>query len=175
MPTVYQGMYNALTRDVERELIPCLRQHKMAFYAYSPLAGGMLTGRYRYSEKKEAEAAATSNPSEGSRFFGNSWAASYQDRFWRENFFQSIDAIAESVKKVYGDEVSLAEASTRWLLHHSKMDGNYGDAVLIGASKMSHLESNLKYCAQGPLDSSLMPAFEEAWVQAKDGCPSYFR
>jgi aflatoxin B1 aldehyde reductase len=50
LPTVYQGMYNALTRDVERELFPCLRRLGMSFYAYNPLAGGLLTGRYSYDD-----------------------------------------------------------------------------------------------------------------------------
>jgi len=40
------GMYNAITRDVERELMPCLRKLGMRFYAYNPLAGGMLAGVY---------------------------------------------------------------------------------------------------------------------------------
>uniref|UniRef100_A0A8B9EYE8 Aldo-keto reductase family 7 like (gene/pseudogene) n=1 Tax=Anser cygnoides TaxID=8845 RepID=A0A8B9EYE8_ANSCY len=42
MPTVYQGMYNATTRQVETELFPCLRHYGLRFYAYNPLAG---TGR----------------------------------------------------------------------------------------------------------------------------------
>jgi len=32
-------MYNGITRDVERELIPCLRHYGVRFYAYNPLAG----------------------------------------------------------------------------------------------------------------------------------------
>ena len=39
-------MYSAITRQVEQELIPCLRYHNIAFYAYSPLGGGILTGAY---------------------------------------------------------------------------------------------------------------------------------
>ena len=35
-PSVYQGMYNALTRDVQRELFPCLRNYDISFYAYNP-------------------------------------------------------------------------------------------------------------------------------------------
>lgn len=49
-PTVYQGMYNALTRVVEDELMKCLSYLNIAFYAYNPLAGGILTGRYVYDE-----------------------------------------------------------------------------------------------------------------------------
>lgn len=33
-PTVYQGLYNALARDSEKELIPLLRKHGCAFYAF---------------------------------------------------------------------------------------------------------------------------------------------
>ena len=40
-PTVYQGMYNALTRGVEPELLPLLRSLGMSFYAFNPLAGGV--------------------------------------------------------------------------------------------------------------------------------------
>ncbi|VTJ50722.1 Hypothetical predicted protein [Marmota monax] len=39
LPTVYQGMYNATTRQVETELFPCLRQFGLRFYAFNPLAG----------------------------------------------------------------------------------------------------------------------------------------
>ena len=37
VPTVYQGMYNAITREVERELFPCLKALNMRFNAYNPL------------------------------------------------------------------------------------------------------------------------------------------
>lgn len=34
---MYQGMYNAVTREVERELLPALEKLGMSFYAYNPL------------------------------------------------------------------------------------------------------------------------------------------
>ncbi|KIJ07566.1 hypothetical protein PAXINDRAFT_182446, partial [Paxillus involutus ATCC 200175] len=37
-PTVYQGLYNVTGRNVEAELLPCLRHFGIRFYAYSPLA-----------------------------------------------------------------------------------------------------------------------------------------
>eukprot|EP01057_Protomagalhaensia_wolfi_P005369 Protomagalhaensia_wolfi_Nauph_80__5368@NODE_584_length_2249_cov_111_772851_g420_i1_p2_GENE_NODE_584_length_2249_cov_111_772851_g420_i1NODE_584_length_2249_cov_111_772851_g420_i1_p2_ORF_typecomplete_len247_score30_67Aldo_ket_red/PF00248_21/1_2e46_NODE_584_length_2249_cov_111_772851_g420_i111101850 len=52
MPSVYQGMYNVLHRDVEAELIPCLRHYGMSLYVYNPLAGGFLTGRYSQDQKE---------------------------------------------------------------------------------------------------------------------------
>ena len=41
-------MYSAITRQVEFELLPCLKYHGLRFYAYSPLGGGILTGKYKF-------------------------------------------------------------------------------------------------------------------------------
>ncbi|KAG5274732.1 hypothetical protein AALO_G00139530 [Alosa alosa] len=57
LPTVYQGMYNSTTRQVETELLPCLRNFGMRFYAYNPLAGGLLTGKYHYEDKDTSQPA----------------------------------------------------------------------------------------------------------------------
>jgi len=43
LPTVYQGNYNAVSRSIESTLFPTLRELSIAFYAYSPIAGGFLT------------------------------------------------------------------------------------------------------------------------------------
>jgi len=46
LPTVYQGMYNVITRDMEREIVPVAREFGLRLYMYNPLAGGLLSGRY---------------------------------------------------------------------------------------------------------------------------------
>ncbi|XP_070314910.1 aflatoxin B1 aldehyde reductase member 2-like isoform X1 [Odocoileus virginianus] len=71
-PFRLQGMYNATTWQVETELLPCLRRFGLRFYAYNPLAGGLLTGRYKHEDKDGKQP-------EG-RFFGNSWAEVYRNR-----------------------------------------------------------------------------------------------
>ncbi|RQM07799.1 hypothetical protein DH86_00000671, partial [Scytalidium sp. 3C] len=43
LPTVYQSNYSAVARRQEAEIFPILDKYKIAFYAYSPLAGGFLT------------------------------------------------------------------------------------------------------------------------------------
>ena len=54
--SVYQGMYNAITRQVEGELFPCLRRYNIPFYSYNPLAGGLLTGKYEWKDpEREAK------------------------------------------------------------------------------------------------------------------------
>ena len=46
-PTVYEGLYNAISRAMEAELLSELRRHGIRFNAYNPLAGGAFVGRLR--------------------------------------------------------------------------------------------------------------------------------
>ncbi|KAM8756515.1 aflatoxin B1 aldehyde reductase member 3 isoform 1-T1 [Acanthopagrus schlegelii] len=167
-PTVYQGMYNATTRQVETELLPCLRYYGMRFYAYNPLAGGLLTGKYHYEDKDGSQP-------EG-RFFGNSWAAAYRNRYWKESQFQAIGLVIKSLETAYGSEKpTMTSAAMRWMYHHSQLKGELGDGVIIGMSNMEQLQQNLAAAEEGPLDERVVAAFNEAWNLVAHKCPNYFR
>jgi len=152
-PIVYQGMYNVLTRDVERECIPASHHFDMAFIAYNPLAGGMLTGKH--DDLKHV-------PDSG-RFSG----AYYRSRFWKPEYFDAISKIAAATKRA---RVPLSHAALRWLLHHSK-----GDGLLLGASKVEHLKENLIACRKGTLPSTVVAALDAAWAITRPVCERYFR
>lgn len=167
LPTVYQGMYNAFTRDVERELFHCLRALGISFYAYNPLAGGLLTDRYHYEDL-------ASKPQ--GRFFNSSaWDKIYRDRFWKEENFKALELVRAAVQAAYGGTVTTSEAALRWMMHHSRMDGAKGDALILGASKMAHLQANMAACAQGPLEPAVVEAFEKGWEITRPVCIQYFR
>ncbi|XP_068598601.1 aflatoxin B1 aldehyde reductase member 4-like [Brachionichthys hirsutus] len=167
-PSVYQGMYNATTRQVETELLPCLRYYGMKFYAYNPLAGGLLTGKYRYEDKEGTQP-------EG-RFFGSNWAATYRDRYWKQSHFQGIDLVLQALEAAYGSQQpTLTSAAMRWVYHHSHLQGELGDAVIIGMSTMEQLQQNLAAAEEGPLDQVVVSAFNEAWNLVVHECPNYFR
>ncbi|KAF9915212.1 hypothetical protein FBU30_002114 [Linnemannia zychae] len=51
VPTVYQGNYNPITRSVVSELLPCLKYYNIGFYAYNPICGGVLSGKYKFDDK----------------------------------------------------------------------------------------------------------------------------
>jgi len=70
-PTVYQGMYNGIARGVEGELMAMCRAHGIRFYAFNPLAGGLLTGKYSLTEA----------PLPG-RFTSKSTGPMYRRRYW---------------------------------------------------------------------------------------------
>jgi aryl-alcohol dehydrogenase-like predicted oxidoreductase len=48
---VIQQRYNLLSREIERELVPCCEAHDIGVIPYSPLANGLLTGKYRQGEE----------------------------------------------------------------------------------------------------------------------------
>ncbi|XP_066462456.1 aflatoxin B1 aldehyde reductase member 3 isoform X1 [Eleutherodactylus coqui] len=168
LPTVYQGMYNATTRQVETELLPCLRQLGIRFYAYNPLAGGLLTGKYKYEDKDTEQ--------KPSRFFGNNWAEAYRNRYWKKHYFQAIDVVQRALEEAYGkDRPSLTAAALRWMYHHSKLQGSRGDAVILGMSSVEQLVQNLDGAEGGPLLPPVVIAFDEAWNLVAHDCPNYFR
>lgn len=158
MPVVYQGMYNAITRDVERELFKCLQHYNIAFYVYNPLAGGMLSGKHQNSD----------SPSDG-RFSGN---IEYQNRYWKSDYFQAVDTFVQACKS---ENIAPANAALRWLCHHSGLDNAKGDAIILGASSMNHFQQNLQALQEGPLSDKIVQALDDGWEISKPDCIKYFR
>lgn len=76
----------------------------------------------------------------------------YIKRYWKKPFFDVLDKLKANLDRIYGEgKVSLVDAAIRWMYHHSQMDGAHGDAVIIGASSVKHLDENLKSTKHGPL------------------------
>ncbi len=158
-PSVYQGMYNALCRNVEPELFPAIRSLGMRFYAFNPLAGGMLTGKHQHFE----------DAPEPGRF---ARLKSYRDRYWKQSYF---DAVGE-IKAVCDSEgIPMAEAAYRWLVNHSCMNASLGDAILLGASRIEQMAQNMNAAQKGILPQSVCDAMDAAWEIARADSPAYFK
>jgi aflatoxin B1 aldehyde reductase len=162
-PTAYQGIYNAIHRAVEPELFPCLRKFGISFYEFNPLAGGFFTGRYTSIDDV---------PEAGSRFDPNkNQGQNYRNRYWKDPYFKALDAIrAISVKY----DLTMSEIALRWISHHSLMKREYGDAVLIGASSLKHIEQNLVDLEKGPLPEDVVNVLDEAWLSVQPFATKYF-
>lgn len=158
-PAVYEGVYNAVSRNAEGELFDTLHRYGMRFTAYNPLAGGMLTGKYLSYEDM---------PTEG-RFAER---ASYKERYWKEDFFKGVNVIREACE---AEDVVMADAALRWLEYHSELKAENGDGIIIGSSRPSQLEKNLTSVEHGPLPESVVKAFDEAWELCKESAPPYAR
>ena len=155
-PTVFEGVYNPLTRKAEVELNACLDHFGIRFYAYNPMAGGLLTGRYGKFEDM------------GGRF---THRPNYQNRYWKKSYFDAVDMIKAAAER-HG--ITSIDATYRWLAYHSMLNGDRGDAILIGASKLNHLLQNMETVKAGPLPKDMIETFEAAWQITKGDSPEYF-
>lgn len=158
-PTVYQGMYNALCRNVEPELFPALRSLDMSFYAFNPLAGGMLTGKHKHFEDAPG-------PGRFARL------ESYRKRYWKQSFFEAVDEIRMACE---AENIPMAEAAYRWLCYHSEMKEAKNDGILIGASRQEQLLQNMASTVKGPLSIKIIEAIDNAWGISKPDSPAYFK
>ena len=64
-------------------------------------------------------------------------------------------------------------AALRWLVHHSKLDSDRDDAIIIGASSIAHLQHNLSAVKQGPLPQ-VVDAINSVGETVRPYWPSYF-
>jgi aflatoxin B1 aldehyde reductase len=158
IPSIYQGRYNAITRDVESELFPAARNFGIRFYAYNPLSGGLLTGRYSQIGNV---------PKEG-RF---ALKSAYLKRFWKKSYFDAVGVVREASEQV---GLSMIQIALRWLMQHSFLKGPNGDGVIIAASNLKQWEYNLNSLS-GELPMKVLEALDQAWEKVRHDCPSYSR
>ncbi|EPE06526.1 aflatoxin b1 aldehyde reductase member 2 [Ophiostoma piceae UAMH 11346] len=168
-PSIYQGMYNVILRSIEAELIPVCRRYGLDVVVYNPIAGGLLSG-------KVTSLAADDIPTEG-RFSNKYMNGASRSRYWRNGTFTAVDMMRETSAK-HG--ISMIEIALRWLVHHSQLDltGTKGngtrDGILIGASSIAHLKSNLDDLAKGPLPQEILDDVDQAWLAAKPDTAPYW-
>ena len=158
-PSVYQGMYNALCRNVEPELFPAIRSLGMRFYAFNPMAGGMLTGKHKDFE-------ASPQPGRFARL------ESYRKRYWKQSYFDAVNEIRTACD---AEGIPMAEAAYRWLCFHSLMDAKKADGILLGASRQEQMTQNMAATEKGTLPQPIVDAMDTAWEMAKTDSPSYFK
>ncbi|WP_321885243.1 aldo/keto reductase [Paraburkholderia bannensis] len=139
-----QPRYNLLFRQIERELLPLANEEGLAVIPYNPLAGGLLTGKYRHDSK----------PGEG-RFSQSVGVAGsmYQDRYWHQREFESVEQL-RSIAEQAGQ--SLTTASVAWVLANPLVT-----SALIGASRPEQLDASIA-AASLELDPELKAKLDEA-------------
>lgn len=164
-PTIYQGMYNAITRSIETELFVACRRYGLDIVIYNPLAGGLFSGKYKTKDDRLGEG----------RFDDSSGpvAARYRERYFRDSFFDSLALIEPVVEK---NGLTMLETALRWCVHHSKLNVKDGgnDGIIIGVSSLAQLEGNLKDVNKGPLPEEVVKVLNEAWLLCKATTPNYW-
>ncbi len=153
-PAVAQQMYGLLTRSIEEEYLAFAMEFGVGLVAYSPLAGGLLSGKH----------ALGSAPTPGTRFALNKM---HLDRYWHPEYFEAVNVLAAVAE---GSGMSLKELSFRWLMTQSVVD-----SVILGASRMEQLVENIKACAGPPLSQEVLKECDAVWAKLRGVAPKYNR
>ncbi|WP_321782483.1 aldo/keto reductase [Paraburkholderia sp. J94] len=149
-----QAYYTIAGRDLEREIVPMLASEGLGLMVWSPLAGGLLSGKYGRDKQGEA----------GSRRTTFDFPPVERERAW-----DCIDAMRPIAEK---KGVSVAQIALAWLLHQRAVT-----TVIIGAKRTDQLDDNVaatkvKLSAEELAildDVSGLPAEYPGWMLARQG------
>jgi aryl-alcohol dehydrogenase-like predicted oxidoreductase len=117
-----QNAFSLLDRSPEREMFPLCVDQRVGFTAFSPLAGGWLTGKYRAGGAYPEASRMTLRPEP------------YR-HLERESVFKGLAALGEEAR---ARGVEMGALAMAWALHHPRVD-----AVIIGPRTGAHLEAAL--------------------------------
>jgi len=91
----------------------------------------------------------------------------YQDLLWKKNIFDEVEIYSNLCDKY---KLTMPDVALRWILHHSALSEERGDAIILGASKLSHIKPNLELTKGGPLPLELVKEIDNIWTRlAKSG------
>lgn len=129
-PVSNQPQYNMLARDIEKEVIPTSRKLGLGQVVFSPLAQGVLTGKYKPDQPFPSDSRAADNRN-NVFMVGRSLMA-------RETLelVQKLEPIAAELK------VTMAQLALAWCLRLPEIS-----SVIIGATKSSQIQDNIQASA----------------------------
>ena len=131
-----QPRYNLLFRQIEREMLPFCAEEGVGVIPYNPIAGGLLSGKH----------SRTAPPPEGGRFTLGSAGGAYQDRYWHDREFDTVEVLRQLAENA---GVSLVTLAVAWVLANKAIT-----APIIGASRPEQLDDSLA-AAEFHLDDEL--------------------
>jgi 1-deoxyxylulose-5-phosphate synthase len=146
-----QPRYNLLFREVEHELFPLAQEEGLAVIPYNPLAGGLLSGRYKY----------TDSPENGrfSKELGG-FGKLYQARYWHEREFESVGQVEKLAEQ---QKTPITTLSVAWVLLNPAVT-----SVILGASRLEQLTDTL-VAADYKLDRAVKAKLDEVSTEYRRG------
>ena len=145
-----QPRYNLLFREIEREMLPLCREEGIGVIPYNPIAGGLLSGKHNRD----------AGPEEGSRFTVGNAGPRYQERYWHNHMFDTVDAM----RPLAADAgMSLAQMALAWVLANPAIT-----SPIVGASRPEQLDDTLK-AVEVRLAAELKGRLDELTVEYRRG------
>jgi aryl-alcohol dehydrogenase-like predicted oxidoreductase len=117
-----QPRYNIIDRDIERELLPLCVEEGIGVIPYSPLAGGVLTGKYRPDRPAPEGSRGQLRPAMVSRYLNAR----------NQTILRELEKISSETK------MSMSQIGLAWLMANPAVT-----SPIIGASKLEQLEENM--------------------------------
>ena len=125
--------YSLVARDAEHELVPAGLDQRAGILVWSPLQGGLLSGKFRRGQAKPAESRLNTLEAPGT--------------VDEERLYKIVDALAEIAGQ---REVSIAQAALNWVMRKPGVD-----TVIIGARNEQQLRDNLAAAAWTLTDAEM--------------------
>lgn len=144
-----QPRYNLLFRENERELFPLCAQDDIAVIPYNPLAAGMLTGKHRPGA-----------PTEGTRFTLGRAQDLYQERYWQDRMFATVEEIRSIAEDVGTPMTTLA---LQWVLANPVIT-----SPIVGASRPEQLAASVA-AVEAPLDPATRATLDDITAIYRQG------
>lgn len=123
----------------------------MAFYAYSPLAGGFLAKTKEILANRLGEGRWDPSTDLG-KLYG-----------WLYNKPDYLDALERWGQIAEQEGISQPELAYRWVAFNSHLQANLGDAVIFGAHKESHYRETVSWLRKGPVSKSAAEDIDRVW------------
>ena len=136
-----QPQYSALWRAPEQEVIPLCQANGISQIVWSPLAQGVLTGKYRPGEAPPAESRATS---------------SAMNRFIKQWLSDDVLTAVQALRPIADEAgITLSQLALAWVLHQPNIT-----SVIVGATRPEQVHENLK-AAEVELSPDTLAAIDE--------------
>ncbi len=149
-----QPQYSMLWRVIEKEVVPLSQREGISQIAYSPIAQGVLTGKYSVGQKPPANSRASDKKSGAEMISG--WL--------REEILTAVDALKPIASNL---EISMSQLALAWALSNPNLS-----AVVMGASRPEQVRENAK--ASGvKLDMATLAAIDIILGQLPERNPAH--
>jgi len=145
-----QPRYNLIFREFERELFPLCLEEGIGVIPYNPIAGGLLSGKHDRSKP----------PEEGTRFTLGTAGSMYQDRYWHDNVFDTVDQLGKLADEA---GIPLPTLAVAWTLANPAIT-----APIVGASRPQQLDATVA-ALDTPLDADLLATLNELTAPYRRG------
>lgn len=148
-----QPQYNMLWRVIEAEVVPASEELGIGQVVFSPIAQGVLTGKYRPGQPAP----------EGSRGTDDKGGAGFVGRWLRDDLLERVQRLQPLAEQA---GLSLAQLAVAWVLQNRNVS-----AAIIGASRPEQVTENVK-AAGVTLDADLLAAIDDVLGDAVERDPA---